>query len=79
MQVETKAERKEGHVSAYRVDRGFGFLTLGTCKEDFQTYFFHINDWRGAELPARGQKVTFEPQTWMDGPTPKALNVEAVL
>jgi len=45
-----------GIVHSFDEDRGFGFVRV-SFKEQ---YFFHVQNWRGAEAPARGQRVEFD-------------------
>ena len=57
-----------GIVRSFSADKGFGFV----AGDDGQSYFLHIKDIAGGEIPVDGQRVTFDPM-----PTPKGYSAKA--
>ena len=56
MSSENGSERKQAAVKKY-FSAGYGFLF---CEDMTVDVFFHLNNWRSAEEPVVGQRVTFE-------------------
>jgi cold shock CspA family protein len=47
-----------GVIQIYFPLRGFGYIHVA---EDFRKrIFFHVTNWRAAEMPVRGQRVEFD-------------------
>jgi cold shock CspA family protein len=70
-------ELRQGHVSAWVEQKGFGFLTTGTGPKDFTRYFFHAREYSGP-TPEPGMLVEFSVKPYLEGPCPTAIKVKAV-
>jgi cold shock CspA family protein len=64
-----------GEIYSFDEDRGFGFIRI-SFKEQ---YFFHVQNWRGAVVPVRGQRVEFDlGPGHKPGQRPQAIKVIAI-
>jgi cold shock CspA family protein len=73
-----KNTEKQGTVSAWVAEKGFGFITRGTSSKDFERYWFHITHYCGINVPTVGAQVAFVVKPIMDGPNPTAENVRPI-
>jgi len=66
-----------GTIQSYLPLRGFGYIHVA---EDFRKrIFFHVTNWRGAEMPARGMRVEFDlAEGHKSGQRPQAVRVIVV-
>ena len=65
--------KKQGKIVRWDSVRAFGFIRTVDTPADI---FFHIKDFRGADVPQEGMPVTFE-EIHMDGKGPRAMSVQA--
>jgi cold shock CspA family protein len=69
------SNKKYGIVKRF-LDAGCGFLV---CEEIERDLFFHSANWRSAETPVVGQKVTFELAPGRaEGQPNQAINVHSI-
>jgi hypothetical protein len=47
----TNSEIRQGHISAWIQEKGFGFITRGSNERDFERYFFHAKQYEGPNQP----------------------------
>jgi cold shock CspA family protein len=75
MNERNESNKKYGTVKRF-LDAGYGFLV---CEEIERDLFFHTANWRSAEAPVVGQKVTFELAPGrVEGQPTQAVNVHPV-
>jgi len=61
-----------GTVRNYDEDRGYGFIRI-SFKEQ---YFFHVQNWHGADVPVQGARVEFDlAPGHKPGQRPQAIKV----
>jgi cold shock CspA family protein len=67
--------KKHGTVKRF-LDAGYGFLVCEGVEWDI---FFHVHNWRSAETPTVGQRVTFEfGPARAEGQRKQAVNIHPV-
>jgi cold shock CspA family protein len=72
MNAGNDSNKKYGTVKRF-LDAGYGFLL---CEEIERDVFFHSANWRSADTPVVGQKVTFELAPGrVEGQGQQAINV----
>jgi cold shock CspA family protein len=75
MNERNESNKKHGTVKRF-LDAGYGFLL---CEEIERDLFFHLANWRSAETPVVGQKVTFELAPGrVEGQPTQAINVHPI-
>jgi cold shock CspA family protein len=75
MSVRNESNKKFGTVKRF-LDAGYGFLI---CEEIERDIFFHSANWRSADTPVVGQKVTFELAPGkLEGQGQQAINVHPI-
>jgi cold shock CspA family protein len=75
MNISNEANKRYGTVKRF-LDAGYGFLV---CEEIERDLFFHSANWRSAETPVVGQKVTFELAPGRaEGQPNQAINVHPI-
>jgi cold shock CspA family protein len=75
MNVRNESNKKYGTVKRF-LDAGYGFLI---CEDIERDVFFHSANWRSAETPVVGQKVTFELAPGrVEGQGQQAINVHPI-
>ncbi|WP_370601960.1 cold-shock protein [Pseudomonas nitroreducens] len=65
------AEEMTGYVKRFDAERGFGFVDGA----DGKSYFLHISEVRGGEIPDAGQQVHFTPTATEKGPAALAASL----
>lgn len=64
----------EGIIQNYFPLRGYGYIH--TEKHFRKGIFFHVSNWRGTEVPSRGQKVEFDlGSAHKPGQEPQAIKI----
>ena len=75
MSERNESNKKRGTVKRF-LNAGYGFLV---CEEIERDLFFHSANWRSAETPVVGQKVTFELAPGrVEGQAQQAVNVHPI-
>jgi cold shock CspA family protein len=75
MNERNESNKKYGTVKRF-LDAGYGFLV---CEDIERDVFFHSANWRSAETPVVGQKVTFELAPGrVEGQGQQAVNVHPI-
>jgi len=75
MNISNESNKKYGTVKRF-LEAGYGFLV---CEEIERDVFFHSANWRSAETPVVGQKVTFELAPGrVEGQGQQAINVHPI-
>ena len=75
MNARNESNKRYGTVKRF-LDAGYGFLV---CEEIERDVFFHSANWRSAETPIVGQKVTFELASGrVEGQGQQAINVHPI-
>jgi len=75
MSVRNESNKKYGTVKRF-LDAGYGFLI---CEDIERDVFFHSANWRSADTPVVGQKVTFELAPGkLEGQGEQAINVHPI-
>ncbi len=75
MNISNEANKRYGTVKRF-LDAGYGFLV---CEDIERDVFFHSANWRSADTPVVGQKVTFELAPGrLEGQGQQAINVHPI-
>jgi cold shock CspA family protein len=75
MNVSNESNKKYGTVKRF-LNAGYGFLICENIERDV---FFHSANWRSADTPVVGQKVTFElAPARVEGQGQQAINVHPI-
>jgi cold shock CspA family protein len=75
MNIRNETNKRYGTVKRF-LDAGYGFLL---CEEIERDLFFHTANWRSAETPVVGQKVSFELAPGRaEGQPTQAVNVHPI-
>jgi cold shock CspA family protein len=75
MNIRNETNKRYGTVKRF-LNAGYGFLL---CEEIERDVFFHPANWRSADTPVVGQKVTFELAPGrVEGQGQQAINVHPI-
>jgi cold shock CspA family protein len=75
MNVSNETNKKYGTVKRF-LDAGYGFIV---CEDIERDLFFHSANWRSADTPVVGQKVSFELAPGRaEGQPTQAVNVHPI-